>query len=853
MADIEVPFTNNNGNPQQTTNGHTNGHSNNNNYQQPPPQIISTANLIDETDFDGGNSTARLFERTRIQVLADEREMVQKKTFTKWINSHLIRAGCANYGRVNDLYIDLRDGRLLIRLLEILSSERLPRPTRGKMRIHCLENVDKALLFLQEQHVHLENIGAHDIVDGNGSLTLGLIWTIILRFQIQIIDEDYLRRTEHIPIKSIGLKEASTHSTTATDSPFINGQQLYESKEKRSAKDALLLWCQIKTADYSNVNVRNFTTSWRDGLAFNALIHKHRPDLIQYSQLHKQNVNYNLNNAFTVAERKLNISRLLEPEDVNVESPDEKIIMTYVVAFYHFFSKMKDDQVQGKRIAKVVGSAIQIDKDIKQYESLTSQLLEWIRVTIDQLSERQFANSLQGVQQQLTAFNQYRMNEKCLKFSEKGNLEVLLFTIQSKIRAQNQRPYLPREGKLISDINRAWAELEKAEHERELALREELVRQENLEQLASKFNKKATMREKWLNDSQKLVISDQFGFDLESVEAAFKKQEAIQTDIGAFEERVRNVIDIAKVLEKENYHDIERINARKRNVYMLWNYLLELVKARRQRLESSYSLQKIFQEMQQLNDYLEDLSKLLKLDNFGKHLISVEDLLQRHKLVDADIALLGDKVKRVSDEATAYFQQLIESEQQEHATTAASSSQTSDALATMPRLNDSSLISNRIEQLQAAYQRVCELSRARAEKLNEAHKFWQFMEDVAEEELWISEKRQQLSVPDNNEDIIVDWSAVATKSTALKGFNSQIVEEEMNAHHNLRFERLVAQARHLIEVDIWLCLIYSVIQVVIINSWKCDELKEWLEYKQIQAQDESYRDTKNIHMKYLRR
>jgi len=794
MADVEVPLTNTNGtnNSQNNTNGHTNGHSTN----QQQHQIISTANLIDETDFDGGNSTARLFERTRIQVLADEREMVQKKTFTKWINSHLIRAGCANYGRVNDLYIDLRDGRLLIRLLEILSSERLPRPTRGKMRIHCLENVDKALLFLQEQHVHLENIGAHDIVDGNGSLTLGLIWTIILRFQIQIIDEDYLRRTEHIPIKSIGFKEASTHSTT-TDSPFINGQQLYESKEKRSAKDALLLWCQIKTADYANVNVRNFTTSWRDGLAFNALIHKHRPDLIQYSQLQKQNVNYNLNNAFTVAERKLNISRLLEPEDVNVESPDEKIIMTYVVAFYHFFSKMKDDQVQGKRIAKVVGSAIQIDKDIKQYESLTSQLLEWIRVTIDQLSDRQFNNSLQGVQQQLTAFNQYRMNEKCLKFSEKGNLEVLLFTIQSKIRAQNQRPYLPREGKLISDINRAWAELEKAEHERELALREELVRQENLEQLASKFNKKATMREKWLNDSQKLVISDQFGFDLESVEAAFKKQEAIQTDIGAFEERVRNVIDIAKVLEKENYHDIERINSRKRNVYMLWNYLLELVKARRQRLESSYSLQKIFQEMQQLNDYLEDLSKLLKLDQFGKHLISVEDLLQRHKLVDADIALLGDKVKRVSDEAAAYFQQLLESEQQERAA-AATSSQTSEALATMPRLNDSSLISNRIEQLQAAYQRVCELSRERQEKLNEAHKFWQFMEDVAEEELWISEKRQQMSVP-NEVDSIVDWSKAAAGGSAAS-FNSQVVEEEMNAHHNLQFERLAAQARHLIEV-----------------------------------------------------
>ena len=52
----------------------------------------------------------------------------------------------------------------------------------------------------------------------------------------------------------------------------------------------------------------------------------------------------------------------------------------------------------------------------------------------------------------------------------------MLFTLQSKMRANNQRPYFPAEGKLISDINKAWDKLEKAEHERELALREELIR-----------------------------------------------------------------------------------------------------------------------------------------------------------------------------------------------------------------------------------------------------------------------------------------------------------------------------------------------------------------------------------------
>lgn len=50
----------------------------------------------------------------------------------------------------------------------------------------------------------------------------------------------------------------------------------------------------------------------------------------------------------------------------------------------------------------------------------------------------------------------------CLfRFTEKGNLEVLLFTIQSKMRANNQKVYMPREGKLISDINKVWIALER--------------------------------------------------------------------------------------------------------------------------------------------------------------------------------------------------------------------------------------------------------------------------------------------------------------------------------------------------------------------------------------------------------
>lgn len=51
----------------------------------------------------------------------------------------------------------------------------------------------------------------------------------------------------------------------------------------------------------------------------------------------------------------------------------------------------------------------------------------------------------------------------------------------------------------------AWERLEKAEHERELALRTELIRQEKLEQLARRFDRKAAMRETWLSENQRLV------------------------------------------------------------------------------------------------------------------------------------------------------------------------------------------------------------------------------------------------------------------------------------------------------------------------------------------------------------
>uniref|UniRef100_A0A3Q3NDD0 Spectrin beta chain n=1 Tax=Labrus bergylta TaxID=56723 RepID=A0A3Q3NDD0_9LABR len=651
--------------------------------QQQYNDINNRWDLAAETDWDNENSSARLFERSRIKALADEREAVQKKTFTKWVNSHLGRVT----SRIGDLYTDLRDGRMLIRLLEVLSGEQLPKPTKGRMRIHCLENVDKALQFLKEQKVHLENMGSHDIVDGNHRLTLGLIWTIILRFQIQDISVE----TE-------------------------------DNKEKKSAKDALLLWCQMKTLFLVAASCY--------GLAFSAIVHKHRPDVIEFDNLKRSNAHYNLQNAFNVAEKDLGLTKLLDPEDVNVDQPDEKSIITYVATYYHYFSKMKALAVEGKRIGKVLDYAIEADQLIDKYETLASELLQWIEQTIGTLNDRQLANSLNGVQNQLQAFNSYRTVEKPPKFTEKGNLEVLLFTIQSKMRANNQKVYMPREGKLISDINKAWERLEKAEHERELALRNELIRQEKLEMLAARFDRKAAMRETWLSENQRLVSQDNFGTDLGAVEAATRKHEAIETDIGAYWERVAAVEAVAIELEAEAYHDVRRVTVRRDNVLRLWEYLKELLTARRERLNAHRDLQRLFQEMRYIMDWMADMKSRLQSPDSGKHLHDVLDLLQKHTLVEADISAQAERIKGVQAAAQRF---------------------TSHEQAYKPC--EPGLVSEKVDLLGDAYEELGQLAGKRRERLEDSRRLWQFMWDVGEEAAWIREQEQILASGDCGRDL----------------------------------------------------------------------------------------------------
>ncbi|OAF72062.1 Alpha-actinin-like protein 1 [Intoshia linei] len=653
-----------------------------------------------------------IFERSRIKALAGEREKVQKKTFTKWINLHLNRIGY----RMIDLYVDIQDGRLLLKLLEVLSGDKLPKPTKGNMRIHCLENVDKCLSFLIYKRVHLENIGAIDIVDGNNTITLGLIWTIILRFQIQEIKIEM------------------------------------ESSETKNAKDALLLWCQIKTAPYKNVNVNNFTSSWRNGLAFSALIHRHRPDLIDYNNLNKERAVENLNLAFDIADKKLGLVRLLDAEDVAIDVPDDKSILTYIVTLYHYFSKTKSDNVYSKRIGKVIGQQIEIAKKCNNYEILIEQLLKWIQEKIKEFDNMELANNLKSLVVQLSDFMTYIKTVKPEKYNEISNVESLLFSIQSFLSYRKQKPYICKPGHAILDLFNAWEKLELSEYHYELRVHQEMIKQEKLNRLATRFDNKASIREAWLAENQRLVLEESFVNDkYSSCDSAIKKHEAMETDIKTFQERIQTIVIISDQLCHDQYYDTDRILSRKDNIMRLWNYLLTLVEKRHLRIEMLIKIRDLNQKIGSIINIIFSLSKQLQSNDTVDF---TDDMLERHTQVESDIRALLKKyeqvksnIKSVINELDSYIAEKKDSDDtfvdSFHEVKLESEEENKNSNVKIPDvrefINQKKYLLDRKEDVDQAWTSMCALFTNQGKNLSNLKFKWQFLQELQIKKEYINE------------------------------------------------------------------------------------------------------------------
>ena len=300
------------------------------------------------------------------------------------------------------------------------------------MRVQKFENVNKSLDYIRSRGIQMTNIGAEDVVDGNSKIILGLIWTLILRFTISDINEEGL-----------------------------------------SAKEGLLLWCQRKTACYDEVEVRDFSSSWNDGLAFCALLDIHRPDLIDYDSLDKNDHRGNMQLAFDIASKEIGIPDLLDVEDVcDVAKPDERSLMTYIAYWFHAFSQMERVENAGRRVEKFVQNmqgAWQMQND---FEERMRKLLAAIAVQGKQWEEATFDGTYTDARGQAAEFTSWKRKSKRNWVAEKSDLAGLLGNIKTKLATYRLRPYDPPAELSLETLDTAWAGLMKAERDRSQIINE---------------------------------------------------------------------------------------------------------------------------------------------------------------------------------------------------------------------------------------------------------------------------------------------------------------------------------------------------------------------------------------------
>jgi len=363
-------------------------------------------------------------------------ERVQKKTFTKWVNVHLNR----EYGpdaQIADVITAWEGGIKLMELAVALYKENekhpeqaismpklKPREKEAKQRIQKITNLNNAINLLKTAGVGMrgvsaENLCDHDVKDK--AVILGMIFQIIL---------DYASRG---------------FGGTASE-----------------VKRALLEWVNKKTDGYEKVNppgVKNFTKDWSNGLAWCALIHRHRPDLLNYDDcLGKSNAE-NLELAFTVADEQLGIPRLLDVEDVDVPMPDEKSVLTYTMEYFLRFANEGLKEQAAKQAADWLKFLRALKEQQNDYERRARLLMNWSKSIRKGWDAYDFGATKEDA---IGAFNNLRnfvVEDKPPQEAERLDLEALFAEIQTTLKVNGLKPYEPPADITPDAIDKAFGHL----------------------------------------------------------------------------------------------------------------------------------------------------------------------------------------------------------------------------------------------------------------------------------------------------------------------------------------------------------------------------------------------------------
>uniref|UniRef100_A0A803XSK6 Utrophin n=1 Tax=Meleagris gallopavo TaxID=9103 RepID=A0A803XSK6_MELGA len=490
----------------------------------------------------------------------DEHNDVQKKTFTKWINARFSKSGTPP---VKDMFTDLKDGRKLLDLLEGLTGKPLPKE-RGSTRVHALNNVNRVLQVLHQNNVELVNIGGTDIVDGNHKLTLGLLWSIILHWQVKDVMKNIM-----------------------SDLQQTNSEKI------------LLSWVRQSSRPYSQVNVLNFTTSWADGLAFNAVIHRHKPEFFSWDKVIMMSPIERLEHAFSIAKNHLGIEKLLDPEDVAVPLPDKKSIIMYLTSLFEVLPKQvtmedirevetlprrfkqecEDGEFGLKQVsdlqacqfpgtcflsyqyywenlknhtiflinssrAETPSTVTEVDMDLDSYQVALEEVLTWLLSAEDAFREQEeISGDVEEVKEQFATHEAFMM-ELTAHQSSVGSVLQAGNQLVAQGNLSPEEEFEIQEQMLL--LNSRWEELRVESMDRQSRLHDMLMelQKKQLQQLSDWL----TVTEERIQKMESQLLAD----DLETLQKQLEEHKNLQNDLEAEQVKVNSLTHMVVIVDESS-------------------------------------------------------------------------------------------------------------------------------------------------------------------------------------------------------------------------------------------------------------------------------------------------------------
>jgi spectrin alpha len=242
-----------------------------------------------------------------------------------------------------------------------------------------------------------------------------------------------------------------------------------------------------------------------------------------------------------------------------------------------------------------------------------------------------------------------------------------------------------------------------------------------------KFSRDVDEMEIWINEKLQMAMEESYK-DPSNIQSKHQKHQAFEAELAANSDRIQSVVNMGKnLIDKQQCSGTElAVQDRIENLAKEWEALTTKSLEKSEKLKEANRQRMYTAAVKDLEFWLGEVEHMLETEDYGKDLATVQNLVKKHQLLDADVKAHEDRVRDLNDQADSFIESGV---------------------------LDTESIREKKQSINERYERVRTLTSHRKQRLDEANTLHQFLRDIDDEEAWIKEKKLLVSSDDYGRDL----------------------------------------------------------------------------------------------------